>query len=170
MGLSGQESSFIGEACERGCGLLCAGKNRVPIYGGFPQNNELYELFSTDPNEVEQANIKKHFDNNNGDNGDDSEIEHSGKIAKVVESGKFEGFEDDGVDKEPKKLVLPEVEPAVFNEDFSSADDDAFFKKELVDEDPFSVKDDDYGHERFDSGVKTVGNHVARPTNLPDVN
>lgn len=149
---------------------MCAGKNRVPIYGGFPQNNELYELFSTDPNEVEQAHIRKHFDNNGSSNDDGGAPDRSEEIAKIIEADSFQGFDGEGKDKKPQKLVLPEIEPAKFNEDVSNPDDDAFFERELIDEDPFAIKEEDYSRQRFDSGVKTIGNHVANDgSGLPNV-
>lgn len=53
LGLSGQESESFDEGVDRGCGLLVAGAAHVPIRGGFPKGNALYDLFSTDPNEAE---------------------------------------------------------------------------------------------------------------------
>ena len=53
LGLSAQEESTIDETCDKGSGLLIAGSARVPIIGDFPKDNPLYEIFSTDPNDVE---------------------------------------------------------------------------------------------------------------------
>ena len=53
LGLSAQEEGTIDETCDKGSGLLIAGSARVPIIGDFPKNNSLYEIFSTDPNDVE---------------------------------------------------------------------------------------------------------------------
>lgn len=52
LSLSEQEEECIDETVEAGDGLLIAGKARVPIRGNFPSGNELYELFSTNPNEA----------------------------------------------------------------------------------------------------------------------
>ena len=51
LNLSDQEEEAIDESCEPGDGLLIAGSARVPIRGKFPQDNSLYTLFSTNPNE-----------------------------------------------------------------------------------------------------------------------
>ena len=63
LGLSAQEEGAVDETCATGCGLLVAGPARIPIVGGFPKDNCLYELFSTDPNEVasdaESARLRK---------------------------------------------------------------------------------------------------------------
>ena len=48
-----QEQEFIDESIEAGDGLLIAGDSRVPVRGKFPKGNVLYDLFSTNPNEVE---------------------------------------------------------------------------------------------------------------------
>lgn len=52
LNLSSQEVSCIDETADRGAGLLIAGANKIPIVGGFPKKNELYDIFSTDPNEI----------------------------------------------------------------------------------------------------------------------
>lgn len=52
LNLSEQEEECIDESAEAGDGLLIAGNARVPIHGRFPQGNVLYDLFSTNPNEV----------------------------------------------------------------------------------------------------------------------
>ncbi len=52
LDLSAQEEGCFDDGADRGCGLLVAGGARVPIRGGFPRGNALYELFSTDPNEA----------------------------------------------------------------------------------------------------------------------
>lgn len=49
--LSPTESSFIDDGTPRGDGLLIFGGTHIPIKGDFPQDNEIYDLFSTDPNE-----------------------------------------------------------------------------------------------------------------------
>lgn len=64
LGLSDQEASFIDESTDRGSGLLCAGANHIPIVGGFPKGNHLYDLFSTDPNEVEDEKNKRRLEMN----------------------------------------------------------------------------------------------------------
>lgn len=61
LSLSDQEVSFIDESADRGAGLLCAGPNKVPIVGGFPKGNKLYDLFSTDPNEIEENKRMEKF-------------------------------------------------------------------------------------------------------------
>lgn len=53
LNLSDQEQEFIDESIEAGDGLLIAGDSRVPVRGKFPKGNVLYDLFSTNPNEVE---------------------------------------------------------------------------------------------------------------------
>ena len=55
LGLSAQEAGTVDDTCDKGSGLLLAGAARVPIVGGFPRGNDLYDLFSTDPNDVEDA-------------------------------------------------------------------------------------------------------------------
>lgn len=55
LNLSEQEEECIDESAEAGDGLLIAGNARVPIHGRFPQGNVLYDLFSTNPNEVKGA-------------------------------------------------------------------------------------------------------------------
>lgn len=52
LNLSEQEEECIDESVEAGDGLLIAGAARVPIRGKFPKGNVLYDLFSTNPNEV----------------------------------------------------------------------------------------------------------------------
>lgn len=52
LGLSPLEIGCIDDSTPRGGGLLCFGGARVPIKGDFPRDNELYALFSTDPNEA----------------------------------------------------------------------------------------------------------------------
>lgn len=52
LNLSKQEEECIDESAEAGDGLLIAGNARVPIRGKFPKGNILYDLFSTNPNEV----------------------------------------------------------------------------------------------------------------------
>ena len=42
---------WIDETVEPGDGLLIAGSARVPVRGKFPEENVLYDLFSTNPNE-----------------------------------------------------------------------------------------------------------------------
>lgn len=59
LNLSEQEVSFIDETATPGDGLLIAGASRIPITGGFPRDNKLYEIFSTDPNELEEKATKK---------------------------------------------------------------------------------------------------------------
>lgn len=59
LSLSPQESGCIDETADKGAGLLISGANKVPIIGGFPKNNPLYELFSTDPNEAEERYIRE---------------------------------------------------------------------------------------------------------------
>lgn len=59
LNLSEQEQEFIDEGIEAGDGLLIAGGARVPVRGKFPKGNVLYDLFSTNPNEVAD---KKRFD------------------------------------------------------------------------------------------------------------
>lgn len=62
LGLSVQEAGTVDDTCDKGSGLLIAGAARVPIIGGFPKGNELYDLFSTDPNDVEDAAQKALFE------------------------------------------------------------------------------------------------------------
>lgn len=52
LNLSDQEEECIDDTVEPGDGLLIAGAARVPIRGKFPSGNVLYDLFSTNPNEV----------------------------------------------------------------------------------------------------------------------
>lgn len=52
LNLSEQEEECIDESCEPGNGLLIAGPARVPIRGKFPKGNKLYDLFSTNPDDV----------------------------------------------------------------------------------------------------------------------
>ena len=52
LGLSDREVSQIDESTPRGYGLLLFGASRIPIKGEFPTDSKIYELFSTDPNEV----------------------------------------------------------------------------------------------------------------------
>lgn len=59
LNLSEQEEECIDESAEAGDGLLIAGNARVPIRGKFPQGNTLYDLFSTNPNEVKKLDIGK---------------------------------------------------------------------------------------------------------------
>ena len=51
LDLSEQEEECIDETVEPGDGLLIAGSARVPVRGKFPEENVLYDLFSTNPNE-----------------------------------------------------------------------------------------------------------------------
>ena len=64
LALSTQEVGFVDETADKGAGLLISGASRIPIVGGFPKNNALYDLFSTDPNEVEELHIKKQLEAN----------------------------------------------------------------------------------------------------------
>lgn len=57
LNLSEQEEECIDESAEAGDGLLIAGSARVPIRGKFPQDNILYDLFSTNPNETKDTNL-----------------------------------------------------------------------------------------------------------------
>lgn len=61
LGLSEQEEEFIDESVEPGDGLLIAGGARVPIRGKFPSGNVLYDLFSTNPNEVADRKRMQEF-------------------------------------------------------------------------------------------------------------
>jgi hypothetical protein len=61
LNLSDQEIEAIDESAQPGDGLLIAGAARVPIRGNFPSNNALYDLFSTNPNEVERATESQRF-------------------------------------------------------------------------------------------------------------
>ena len=54
LNLSEQEEECIDESTEPGNGLLIAGAARVPIRGKFPNNNALYDLFSTNPNDKKE--------------------------------------------------------------------------------------------------------------------
>jgi hypothetical protein len=51
LSLSAEEESYIDETVEAGDGLLIFGGLRIPIMGRFPDNNEIYELISTNPTE-----------------------------------------------------------------------------------------------------------------------
>lgn len=62
LGLSVQEEECINESVNPGDGLLIAGAARVPINGRFPDGNELYELFSTDPNEAAASKQRMRFE------------------------------------------------------------------------------------------------------------
>lgn len=62
LNLSDQEEEAINESAEPGDGLLIAGAARVPIRGKFPKGNSLYELFSTNPNEVKEAELRRQLD------------------------------------------------------------------------------------------------------------
>lgn len=55
LSLSEQEEECIDESAEAGDGLLIAGSAHIPIRGKFPQGNVLYDLFSTNPNEIRKA-------------------------------------------------------------------------------------------------------------------
>ncbi len=55
LSLSDVEEGCIDESVEAGDGLLIAGNARIPLRGKFPSGNTLYELFSTNPNEVKEA-------------------------------------------------------------------------------------------------------------------
>lgn len=57
LNLSEQEEECIDESAEAGDGLLIAGNARVPIRGKFPSGNSLYDLFSTNPNEVKEKEM-----------------------------------------------------------------------------------------------------------------
>ena len=65
LNLSEQEEEFIDESIEPGDGLLIAGGARVPIRGKFPSGNVLYDLFSTNPNEVADKERMQKFKNAN---------------------------------------------------------------------------------------------------------
>lgn len=52
LNLSEQEEECIDESTEPGNGLLIAGAARVPIRGKFPSGNRLYDLFSTNPEDI----------------------------------------------------------------------------------------------------------------------
>lgn len=65
LNLSEQEEEFIDESIEPGDGLLIAGGARVPIRGKFPSGNVLYDLFSTNPNEVADKERMQKFRNAN---------------------------------------------------------------------------------------------------------
>lgn len=52
LSLSELEEDCISESAEPGDGLLIAGSAHIPVRGKFPQGNVLYDLFSTNPNEV----------------------------------------------------------------------------------------------------------------------
>jgi type IV secretory pathway VirB4 component len=55
LNLSDIEEGCIDESVEAGDGLLIAGSARIPLRGKFPSGNTLYDLFSTNPNEVKEA-------------------------------------------------------------------------------------------------------------------
>lgn len=57
--LSEQEEECIDESAEAGDGLLIAGNARVPIRGRFPSGNDLYDLWSTNPNETKDKDSGK---------------------------------------------------------------------------------------------------------------
>ena len=57
LNLSELEEECIDESAEAGDGLLIAGNARVPIRGKFPSGNSLYDLFSTNPNEVKEKEM-----------------------------------------------------------------------------------------------------------------
>lgn len=59
LGLSPLEIGCIDESTPRGNGLLCFGESRIPIKGEFPKGNELYDLFSTDPNEAAERRARR---------------------------------------------------------------------------------------------------------------
>ena len=59
LNLSEQEEEFIDESCEPGNGLLIAGPARVPIRGKFPKGNKLYDLFSTNPNDIAERKARE---------------------------------------------------------------------------------------------------------------
>lgn len=59
LNLSDQEEEFIDESCEPGNGLLIAGPARVPIRGKFPKGNKLYDLFSTNPNDIAERKARE---------------------------------------------------------------------------------------------------------------
>lgn len=59
LNLSKQEEQFIDESCEPGNGLLIAGPARVPIKGKFPKGNKLYDLFSTNPNDIAERKARE---------------------------------------------------------------------------------------------------------------
>lgn len=61
LGLSVQEETCIDESVNPGDGLLVAGSARIPIIGNFPSGNELYDLFSTDPNEAAERKLREGF-------------------------------------------------------------------------------------------------------------
>jgi len=50
--LSAQEEESIDDSAEPGDGLLLFGDARIPIRGNFPEDNDLYKLFSTNPTEA----------------------------------------------------------------------------------------------------------------------
>ena len=59
MGLSPQQLGCIDDSTPRGNGLLLFGDSRIPIKGDFPISSPLYDLFSTDPNEVERRRARR---------------------------------------------------------------------------------------------------------------
>lgn len=62
LGLSDQELAGISDRAPRGSGLLVFGAKRIPIKGDFPQDNHIYKLFSTDPNEREARAVRERLD------------------------------------------------------------------------------------------------------------
>lgn len=66
LNLSEQEVEFIDESVEAGDGLLIAGGSRVPVRGKFPKGNVLYDLFSTNPNEVADAKRREQMFSGHG--------------------------------------------------------------------------------------------------------
>lgn len=54
LSLSEQEEECIDESTEAGDGLLIAGNARIGIRGKMPDGNILYDIFSTNPNELEE--------------------------------------------------------------------------------------------------------------------
>ena len=59
LNLSEQEEECIDESAEAGDGLLIAGNARVPIRGRFPSGNDLYDLWSTNPNETKDKDTQR---------------------------------------------------------------------------------------------------------------
>lgn len=57
-GLSANEVGYIDESTRRGWGLLLFGDARIPVKGDFPTDNHLYDLFSTDPNELAEKRAR----------------------------------------------------------------------------------------------------------------
>lgn len=58
-GLSSVEASYIDDKTDRGSGLLMAGPNRVPFFDDFPSGNDLYDLFSTSPEDYARIKEKR---------------------------------------------------------------------------------------------------------------